>query len=572
MADIFLRPPTCPSLEAWEAAGTELANSMKHYMNLSQRLFATAMWENMHPIILAERIDRSLDFMHRMLDRQLALSRSMLARARNTLMSPAYVLPDEVFAEIFMNVLYPADKSTLGNSMDSRLRTIFPTLFSLMRVSRVWWDVILRRSEFWSLLPLYIGSHLRCLRAPALGSRRARGPLHLAAVVHKDGHLSHWAVGRSLVDIRRIRTMNISTTDQPVEGAMFREFGMHDPGSLGLRELSLHRTQTFLDQNMIPGGMDLAMPIESPFWTSFLKILKLLSVFRVSGAEFRWNQMTFSDRLVELRLQRVIIGHDSTLADFLRKLVSSPALRDLKIISVKTFSDEPATDQRVLLPNLDSLLLEDISYNTLRTVLRTISPGSHRLTLFPTHKSKQVVSLGNPEPETINSEQLNEIMEAVPVDTMLLAGQMQEDDDLQPADEMWLTASELHGLLASMPALKTLKANTWVFAKEDWQAMTRTENSRFPRLENLHFSCAFLEDEEFLKPFVTSHHIQRMTLEGSLSSVEDGVPDYEPLEGGEEIISWLKAKIPDFTLEVRDPEEENRREPLEFCSHVWRLW
>ncbi|KAG8703868.1 hypothetical protein FRC11_010391, partial [Ceratobasidium sp. 423] len=438
-----------------------------------------------------------------MLDHQLALSRSALARARNTLMSPAYVLPDEVFYEIFMNVLYPADESSLGDSMDSRLRTIFPTLFSLMRVSRVWWDVILKRSEFWSLLPLYIGTPLRCLRAPALGARRARGPLHLAAIVHRDVHLIHRTIGHSVVDIPRIRTINISTSDQPVERAIkevFLLFGGHNVDSLGLRELSLHRAQDLLDQDRIPVGFDLVILDDYPIWTQFLKILKLLSVFRVSGTELRWSQMAFSDRLVELRLQRVIMGHDSTLADFLRKLVSSPALRDLKIISVKTFSDEPETNQRVLLPNLDSLLLEDLPYNTLKTVLCTISPGSHRLTLFPTHKSKQVVSLGNPEPQIINMGQLNEILESVPVDTMLLAGQMDEDDDQYPADERWLTGPELHGLLASMPALKTLKANTWVFAKAEWQAMTRTENARFPRLENLHFSRAFVRDEQFIKP------------------------------------------------------------------------
>ncbi|KAL5632297.1 hypothetical protein ACGC1H_000339 [Rhizoctonia solani] len=378
--DIFLRPPTCPALEAWEAAGTELAASLNRYMRLSQSLFATAMYEDMHPIILAERIDRALDFSHRMLDRQLALSRCALAQGRNTLMSPAYCLPDEVFYEIFINLLYPADKSSLGDSMDSALRKILSTLFSLMRVSRVWWDVILKRSEFWSLLPLYISEPLRCLRAPALGARRARGPLHLAAIVHKYVHLIDWSLDRSTIP--RLRTINISSSDHPVERAInqvFQKFVGHDIGSLGLKELSLHRVQDLLDQDRILGSFDLVIHDDPPIWAPFREILKLLSVFRVSGAELRWSQVAFSDHLVELRLQRVILGHDSALADFLRKLVSSPALRDLKIISVKTFYDELETDQRVLLSNLNSLLLEDLSYNTLRTVLCTISPGSHRL-------------------------------------------------------------------------------------------------------------------------------------------------------------------------------------------------
>ncbi|EUC54326.1 hypothetical protein RSOL_038000, partial [Rhizoctonia solani AG-3 Rhs1AP] len=534
------------------------------------------MYEDMHPIILAERIDRALDFSHRMLDRQLAHSRSVLARARNTLMSPAYCLPDEVFYEIFINVLYPADKTSLGDSMDSALRKTFSTLYGLMSVSRVWWDVILKRSEFWSLLPLYISERLRCLRAPALGAQRARGPLHLAAIVHKYVHLINWSLDRSTIPIPRIRTINISSLDHPVERAInqvFLKFSGHNISSLGLKELSLHRMQDMLDQDRIPGSFDLVIHDNLPIWAHFREILKLLSVFRSSGAELRWNQVVFSDRLVELRLQRVVLGHDSALADFLRKLVSSPALRDLKIISVKTYSDELETDQRVLLPNLDSLLLEDLSYNTLRTVLCTISPRSHRSTLFPTSTSKQIVLLGNPNPETITIEQLSSILEPVPIDTLLLRGYMDQYGDQKPAEERWLTGPELRTLLTSMPALKTLKTNTWEFAQEEWQAMTRSENEPFPKFEHLDFSRAFVRDEEFIKSFVASHPIRRMTLEGlRCIAVDDGVPCYDFMDGGEDIVDWLSDNVPGFVLEIHDPDEGDRREPMEFCSNVWRLW
>ncbi|KDN41350.1 hypothetical protein RSAG8_07465, partial [Rhizoctonia solani AG-8 WAC10335] len=152
---------------------------------------------------------------------------------------------------------------------------------------------------------------------------------------------------------------------------------------------------------------------------------------------------------------------------------------------------------------------------------------------------------------------------------------MDEDGDLQPASERWLTGHELHQLLASMPALKTLKANTWVFAKEEWQAMTRNESGRFPKLENLHFSRTFLRDEELIKPFIASHPIQHLALEGSLcTSVANdfAFTHYDIIQGEEEITDWLSANIPGFVLEVRDLDELERREPLEFRSDVWRLW
>ncbi|KEP45788.1 hypothetical protein V565_241520, partial [Rhizoctonia solani 123E] len=95
-----LRVRTCPALKAWEAAETELAESLDRYMRLSQSLFATAMNENMGPTTLARRIDKALDFSHGVLGHSLAHSRSALARARNTVLSQAYRLPDEIFYEI----------------------------------------------------------------------------------------------------------------------------------------------------------------------------------------------------------------------------------------------------------------------------------------------------------------------------------------------------------------------------------------------------------------------------------------------------------------------------------------
>ncbi|EUC54325.1 hypothetical protein RSOL_037990, partial [Rhizoctonia solani AG-3 Rhs1AP] len=326
--DILLRPPTCPALKAWEAAGTELAASLNRYMRLSQSLFATAMNENMRPMVLAKRIDEALKLSHCLLDHQLAHSRSALAQARNTLLSQAYRLPDEIFYEIFINVLYPADNSSSRDSMDSALRKIFSTLYRLMSVSRVWWDVILKRSEFWSLLPLYISERLRCLRAPGLGAQRARGPLHLATIVHNFPPLIRLrgSLDSSIIPIRRIQTINISSCSYP-DGSAIKQvmlaFLGHNVSSLELREMSLHQMDDGLDDDWIPDNFFLAIDEDSPNWAHFLEIIKLLSVFRVSGAELRWDQVAFSDRLVELRLQRVVLGHDSGLADFLRKLVSS---------------------------------------------------------------------------------------------------------------------------------------------------------------------------------------------------------------------------------------------------------
>ncbi|KAG8689323.1 hypothetical protein FRC11_003152, partial [Ceratobasidium sp. 423] len=86
----------------------------------------------------------------------------------------------------------------------------------------------------------------------------------------------------------------------------------------------------------------------------------------------------------------------------LHALNSATELHDLKFISVITCSDQALAQNarvstRISLPNLRSLLIEDLHFNTLDLLLPSITSRSHHLTLSLSWRSQLVNTLAGDE-------------------------------------------------------------------------------------------------------------------------------------------------------------------------------
>ncbi|KDN39636.1 hypothetical protein RSAG8_08664, partial [Rhizoctonia solani AG-8 WAC10335] len=286
----------------------------------------------------------------------------------------------------------------------------------------------------------------------------------------------------------------------------------------------------------------------------------------------------FSEKLVELRLQSVVLGYNSKLTSFLRVLQSASELQELKIISVVAFPDgssPPDTISNFTFPKLKSLLLEDLDFNVLRILLGSIAPGSHRLTLFLTPKSRHIYE-PDEDPEEVDMQRIYDLLGVVAVDTLLLNGSW--------ADTMWLSETELRDILQLLPSLKTLKMVFWRLKKAYLQALKRPHTGssypntiRFPRLETLCI-ISYIGNTAALYDAVNSHPIRTMELDGYIpissicsDSEDDDLADEDfdecdPITDDCDIARRLRAIVPRFQV------VDSALEMEDFNRHLWQLW
>ncbi|KDN42271.1 hypothetical protein RSAG8_06938, partial [Rhizoctonia solani AG-8 WAC10335] len=467
----------------------------------------------------------------------------------------------------FMRVVYvysPIDQDTPDAiSMETTLLRMFRNLYSLQSVCHLWRDIILSRGVFWHFAPTYCTDvpALRCTQATDLTLERSNGDLHLAAVV--KSHLP--GVFRTLKMFSRFRKVNITADSRaPISDLIER---LVEPGPpLILSELSLHEeADHYGPRRRNPTQI---FSNASAYWNSFCGLLRSLSVLRVRGTHFAWNHMTFSHRLVELQIQDVKMGKDGYLVRFLKKLSLAPNLRDLKIISVRSSFDSSSlgiveSEKKIHFPSLESLLLADLPFNTLSTVMDYIAPGSYDRTLYLTERCTRYID--HPSNESSLEHLFSHFKGAqAPVDTLVLLGEWGQE---------WLSDSELHTLLCSLPEVKTLKLSGWTLGEDEFQAIMGPEvegsepaEAEFPELEYLDLSRVQILDEDGLKDLVSCHPIQRMVLGGSVDHGADESLDFVPFQGNEPIVDWLRLKVPDFTL------ANDTAQPPEYSCFVWQLW
>ncbi|KAH7326787.1 hypothetical protein B0J17DRAFT_710089 [Rhizoctonia solani] len=150
-----------------------------------------------------------------------------------------------------------------------------------------------------------------------------------------------------------------------------------------------------------------------------------------------------------------------------------------------------------------------------------------------------------------------------------------EGDDDPDGYGVWLGGAMFHALLQTIPTLKTLKLENWIFEEETWKGLRRPHATQpdpqdqpilgleglylsFPRIRSTHLSD--------VQEMVTSHPLRRVII-GILD--KNSVPNHthgKPLQERSDLMEWLRDNVSDFR--VVDSEEHIP----EFDSAKWKIW
>ncbi|KAG8726402.1 hypothetical protein FRC11_000209, partial [Ceratobasidium sp. 423] len=349
----------------------------------------------------------------------------------------------------------------------------------------------------------------------------------------------------------------------------------HQP-HFALSELSIHQVRYEEGEPdyfpELPAGF--IMSNRSTNHDLFTNLIGSLSILRINGVNIWWGEITFSDKLVELRLQSVVLDDKSMLLGFLQVLRSAPELQQLKIISVVALSgldsdsdlDEPQPSDtpvaKYSFPKLRSLLLGDLDFYTLNILLDSIVPGSHHTRLCLTAKSRRIYDLEEGHVD-VDMQLYFGLLERSRVDTLIIDGTCK--------NVLWLGTTGLRRVLQALPTLKTLKIGFWTLHKQDLQALERPQSVSsdpdvipFPSLESLCIIGTIIWDTEALSRVATSHPLQTMELGGRIPT--SGPDEWAILKDDHQVVRQLRATVPHFQL-VNDILRIE-----DFNEDMWRLW
>ncbi|KAH7340092.1 hypothetical protein B0J17DRAFT_305608 [Rhizoctonia solani] len=381
------------------------------------------------------------------------------------------------------------------------------------------------------------------------------------AVLEPEKHAAHF------------RILNI-IGESPYHNSHTKDALMQSDSPIRPLELSLCEKQPASFFKRHPVEKDHLYPIESNSAQSsdipFYNLLESLSVLRVSGAQIHRHKLTLHNQLTKLRLQQLNFGFDRTLATCLSKALSpATGLQDLEIIPVRTFPEfgvRPKTvAQKIILPQLKTLLIQDLCNNTLMTLLNSIAPGSHHLRLYLTRKCRMFYDIGGFTYEIPHFEDTCNLLRHTPVHTLCINAGF---------GNPWLSFSRLRGLLESMPALETFRSYGGEVDQNFWNALERPQHQgsidvTFPHFISLHFSELGVRVTELgtlaLKRMVSSHSssLQRIVLERY--AMDEGMFQVDLTED-QEIVAWLRENVLEFKL------RKSNYIPREFREVKWRLW
>ncbi|KAH7327659.1 hypothetical protein B0J17DRAFT_710043 [Rhizoctonia solani] len=284
--------------------------------------------------------------------------------------------------------------------------------------------------------------------------------------------------------------------------------------------------------------------------------------------------MKFSTRLVELHIEDIGLGYDAAIAPFMKAISSAVRLRDLKIISVITWRNPRATfDTKTLtpatFPNLQSLSLVGLYFNTLESLLPMITSSTCQVSLVLGHRSRlthEHVHDGSVNNELtihnleIDSSNLCRVLKHTPVSSLTLFG------------TWWLSRHLFRDLLTIIPSLKTLNMDDCLLGRGYCRQIERDFNTEmqrpFPALETLRITRSLIYTEVFqeFKKMVASHPLRQVIMGvnvNHISSVEELT--WKPLEEESELVNWLRTDIPVVRVvdyEAGVPEE----------YRTWRRW
>ncbi|CAE6404100.1 unnamed protein product [Rhizoctonia solani] len=559
------KPSISPTIRQWEEAGASLTTALSNYFHLSLALGTNASRDDYPSRDLAARIDLALNTLHVTLDQQNSQARSALASTRNRILSSVNRLPNEVLSEIFAHVIYTPQDPLEPAPMKQSLLAMYRSIYKLLRVCSVWKKIILARGSFWSVIPItfftFSGRYAGDIDPTNICIGRAQGgDLHLAAVLPSETD-----PGR-LLDLTehapRFRTVNILSESCYSIGLILhtlRNLG----SSANLSDLSIRYKRDNPQLNRLPREHDYIFSSSTNSHV-FEGLLKRISVLRLSGAPISWAGVSFSSQLVELELQDFTLGHDSKLSMLMTALSSATQLQHLQIISAKTFPDDPSSTteptSKISLPNLKTLLVRDLYFNTLHYLLSSITSRSHRLFL---HLTRRTFEQAHPasEPVDVSAQDVLDLFGELTVDTLLL--EAEEDDP-------WLAAEGVWEVLHAMPDVKHLLMHNWDYYKNFCEAIHNSSmpGSSFPSFKSMYFSGAKIRDEAAFRNMVASYSesLERMQLGAMIGDGSEFTDAHCPVEESEDLATWLEDHVPDFEL-------IGEYYPLaDFLPLEWQLW
>ncbi|CAE6415102.1 unnamed protein product [Rhizoctonia solani] len=491
-----------------------------------------------------------------------------LSETRDKIACLVHRLPEEILVEIFSRVVYspPTPYSLDGVvEMEKNLLKIYQSLHTLLGVPIM----------HFSGDPKHRGLPQESQEAMELSLERAQGrSLDIAAVIGLE------LAGFSFIrfdtlerHLSRIRTINLVADDTSYIRRMMDVIVQGPARPSSLLELSLCRRQ-----NEQVGSYRVSRPApwdhlysrKSPSFAPFNKLLASLPVLRINGVYIQWDKLVFSNRLTKLRLQEINLGADRIMIGQLHyALASATGLRDFEIVSVESVYDPGAgatQTSMISLPNLESLLVDDLYCNTLFLLFSCIKSRSHRLTLRLTWNSLCFNITSGSRPRVSRHRLLRRVLEQVSVHKLCIHA------DIHPAFK------KFGKLMKSVPMLDTLFLDEAEFT-EYCNALERQEtqgnepqSSYFPSFRCLHFSRATIRDMAAFKRMVASHSqsMRQMIIGGCVYA--STLPDSEVHHLGEdrdkdkEFISQLEEIIPEVRLTSAG------YIPPEFQHDRWQLW
>ncbi|KAG8729375.1 hypothetical protein FRC11_008912, partial [Ceratobasidium sp. 423] len=550
----------------WEDTGSTLKSTLSNYHQLCLCLSEASGEIDMTKKDLVSYFDSALQpgALLSTLFSQLKKSQEVLSKARNRLVSPIYNFPSEILSKIFLHFVYDKDSDT-PLYVEFTIRTFYHRLYTLLGVCSVWRNIGVSTPMLWNLIPVIRDVRFTLSNRATSRSLRRSGMLPLDLAVMIPHLVPDLLVARLTKYAPRFRTINI-LSEEPYTIRKIMHPLLHQNVSESLSELSLCVTDLENIDRLSNSPYYMFLP-ESPEHPLLLELLQSLTRFRFNGATFDWSQITFSSRLVEVRVHSVILGNDSSLHAFLRAISTAPKLQKLELVSVMSFPDPGLLDDapQVELPELQSLVLIDLYFNTLSTLLRSITPLSHRLTLCLTENSRErIFSARDPDigRESVNVTDLRATFQGICIDTLLLMGQ-----------EKNLNYVDLILALDVVQSLNTIKMDDWAVDETFCRAFTRLQpkprewSIAVPKIQNLFMTNVKISDQEGLKELVHSHDLKMILLGGQLNCGSEESEDWEPLKGSEDIVDWLVNRVPNVRLV---PDDEFT--PPEFLFAVWRLW
>ncbi|CAE7211993.1 unnamed protein product [Rhizoctonia solani] len=562
------------AIKRLEESSASLVVAIKSHLSMCQTLAADLLRDGAKPEEVAASIDSTLEPAYTAMSHHLDEVRYTIKRTRNEFTSPVFRFPPEVMSKIFENAVFDPRDSKTSNLLpiSQHIWVIYRRLHELFGVCSTWRNIILSTGVLWSIIPIEEDmptprSDLFELRLKRAGENK----LYLAVALDSSPavDLSNFLIPH----YNRFHAISISANDEATITSTLNML-LRQKNHRSLSQLSI-QLESWSGRMYNDNETTSACVVpDKSLETSFKDLIGELTVFRISRITFHWDTMSFSTRLVELRIDHAKLGTDDMLVQFMQALSSASELRDLKILCVETHhpnhaASDTVTPLPVTFPKLQSLYIQDVYFNTLKTLLSMVTPGSHHLTLDVTdatltHADLQVDHNNGDLPNLllncINITDLYTILRLNPVHTLMVWGG-------SGSDEPWLSGSAFLGLLEAMPTLETLKMHHWHFDEGIQTDLNRRTHPQLPQLKNLHLTSVSISNPNILRDMMATHPLRQVVLGGTIVHAHTGGPsDYhEPLQESS-LVQWLEGNVPDFCL------VDSAYFPPGFILDEWRQW